>query len=149
MKKILVVDDEPSFRSLCRRWLERAGHQVVEASHPSEVVGAINGCDVIVLDYCLGSADAEDVLALLDAEDSAIPVILVSGEKPSDAEVRRLETMGIVKYIEKPFHMEDLQASIEKALKISDDLDKCGVLCSQMEILARTGVLSGYEREIA
>ena len=149
MKTVLVVDDDPSFRSLCRRWLEKNGHVVLEASGPSGAILAGRQADLILLDYNLGSSDAEDVMAMLDADSNAVPVILVSGEKPSQAVVDRLESMGIVRYIEKPVRMNDLQEAIDQAIKVSDDLDRCDQACQKIGALVESVVLSGYERCVA
>ena len=149
MKTILVVDDDPSFRSLCRRWLEKRGHGVLEAEKPGEAIRAGREADLILLDYNLGSSDAEDVMAMLDADSNAVPVILVSGDKPGQDVVERLESMGIVRYIEKPARMDDLQEAVDKAIKGSDDLEKCDQACSKIGALVESGILSGYERHLA
>ncbi len=149
MKTILVVDDEAPFRSLCRRWLERQGHTVLEASSPAEAIRAGRGADLILLDYNLGDSDAEDVMAMLDADSNAVPVILVSGDRPGPDVINRLEAMGIVRYIEKPVRMDDLQEAVDRAIKVSDDLDRCGEVCRKIDDVVRTGVLSAYERDVA
>ena len=149
MKTILVVDDDQVFRSLCRRWLEKHGHRVVEAAGPQEALEAGRGCDLMLLDYDLGASNAEEVMEMLKAESSAVPVILVSGMHPEADVLERLENLGIVRYIEKPVRMDDLQDAVDRAIKVSDELDKCGEACRKMEDVVRTGVLSAYEHHLA
>ena len=149
MKTILVVDDDPSFRSLCRRWLEKRGHVVLEAGGTVDAIRAGRRANLILLDYDLGASDAEDVMAMLDADSNAVPVILVSGMKPGRDVVEGLESRGIVRYIEKPVRMDELQEAVDRAIKVSDDLDKCEDVCRRIGDLVETGVISGYEKRVA
>lgn len=104
---VLVVDDDPSLRLLCRVNLELEGYRVVEAEGLDAARAALGNGDVdaILLDVHLG---AEDGLALLPAiEDTGRPVALLTGspggELPDGATV-----------IGKPFSIEDLSQTVRR-----------------------------------
>lgn len=149
MKTILVVDDDATFRSLCRRWLEKQGHAVIEASSAEQAIARGRGCDLMLLDYNLGGSDAEDVMRMLDADLNSVPVILVSGDRPETAVVDRLESMGIVSYVKKPVRMDDLQDAVNRAIKVSDDLEKCEAVCRKMGAVLDALTFSDPERRFA
>jgi DNA-binding NtrC family response regulator len=104
---VLVVDDDPSLRLLCRVNLELEGYRVVEA----ESVGAARSAlaeeqvDVILLDVHLGN---EDGLALLPSiNERGHAVALLTGSPgihlPDDATV-----------IGKPFSIDDLSETVRR-----------------------------------
>ena len=104
---MLVVDDDPSLRLLCRVNLELEGYRVVEA----ESVGAARSAlaeeevDVILLDVHLGN---EDGLALLPSiSERGHAVALLTGSPgihlPDDATV-----------IGKPFSIDDLSETVRR-----------------------------------
>ena len=84
-KSVLVVEDEPSLRLLCRVNLELEGHRVSEAATLAEAREAIEReqPDVILLDLHLGSDDGLDLLDELDSLDLPLRVMLLSGRARS------------------------------------------------------------------
>jgi CheY-like chemotaxis protein len=84
MARILVVDDETDLRSILRRFLERAGHEVVEAGHGVEALAAAaeGSTDVVVTDMMMPVMNGAELIRELRAESTtaAIPIIVVSGD---------------------------------------------------------------------
>jgi DNA-binding response OmpR family regulator len=78
---VLVVDDEPSLRLLCRVNLELEGLRVLEAATLGEARAHIERehVDVILLDVHLGSEDGRDLLDELRAAESATRVVMLTG----------------------------------------------------------------------
>ena len=104
---VLVVDDDPSLRLLCRVNLELEGYRVVEAGGVDEAQAALDleSVDAILLDVHLGSQDG---LALLPAiAERGHPVALLTGSPvahlPDDATV-----------IGKPFSIDDLSDTVRR-----------------------------------
>jgi CheY-like chemotaxis protein len=82
MPTVLVVDDEPDIRSLIRRILERAGHDVVEAGHGAAALEAVRRSppDLVVTDMMMPVMNGSELVARLraDPDTAAIPVLFVS-----------------------------------------------------------------------
>ncbi|HUK98940.1 MAG TPA: response regulator [Gaiellaceae bacterium] len=76
--RVLVVDDDPSLRLLCRVNLEHAGFQVAEAATVEEAEAALDDRpDVVLLDVHLGGSESTGVLRRIHEEH--IPVAIVTG----------------------------------------------------------------------
>ena len=76
--KVLVVDDDPSLRLLCRVNLELEGFQVVEAGSVAEAEAALaERPDVVLLDVHLGAEESTDLVEQIHA--AGIPVAVVTG----------------------------------------------------------------------
>jgi CheY-like chemotaxis protein len=81
---VLVVDDEPDLRFLIRRILERAGHDVVEASHGAAALEAVKRSppDLVVTDMMMPVMNGSELITVLraDPDTAAIPILVVSAE---------------------------------------------------------------------
>jgi DNA-binding NtrC family response regulator len=78
---VLVVDDEPSIRLLCRINLELDGHEVFEAESLATARAALDegDVDVVVLDVHLRGERSDALVAECHARRPPIPVLLVTG----------------------------------------------------------------------
>ena len=110
---MLVVDDDPSLRLLCRVNRELEGYRVVEAESVESARGALEQetVDAILLDVHLGN---DDGLALLPAiEDRGRAVALLTGSPgahlPDNATV-----------IGKPFSIDELSETVRRLVGRSD-----------------------------
>ena len=117
--KILVVDDEPSIRTLIKSTLARAGYAVIEAGTAREAATAaqIDKPDLVLLDLGLPDRDGLEIIASLRGE-AGIPVIVVSAREDSEQKVAALD-LGAEDYVTKPFDTEELLARIRAALRRS------------------------------
>jgi DNA-binding NtrC family response regulator len=109
---VLVVDDEPSIRLLCRVNLELEGYAVREASSLEEARSQLDEtvC-VVLLDMRIG-AERGDAL-LDDLEGCGIPVIFISGSAEIEPEVSR----RAVASLGKPFSVDDLLSAVRAAAR--------------------------------
>jgi DNA-binding NtrC family response regulator len=71
---VLVVDDDPSLRLLCRVNLELEGYRVVEAPDVESARAALAGAgiDAILLDVHLGHEDGLDLLPAIQGRSYAL-----------------------------------------------------------------------------
>lgn len=117
--KILVVDDEPSIRTLLKSTLARAGYAVIEAATAREAVTAaqIDKPDLVLLDLGLPDRDGLEIVASLRGE-AGLPVIVVSAREDSEQKVAALD-LGAEDYVTKPFDTEELLARVRAALRRS------------------------------
>jgi len=79
--RVLVVDDEPSIRLLCRVNLELDGHEVLEANSLATAREELEreDIDVVVLDVHLYNERSDALVAECHARRPPIPVMLVTG----------------------------------------------------------------------
>jgi DNA-binding response OmpR family regulator len=94
---VLVVDDEPSIRLLCRINAELDGYDVLEASSLDEARGilAAGAIDIVLVDVHVG---AEDGLELArELRDRPCAVALLTGSADLAPEDRALADAVIVK----------------------------------------------------
>jgi CheY-like chemotaxis protein len=118
--RVLVVDDEPSIRSLCRVNLELAGLQVAEAEDGVEALALIRrgSFDLVLLDVMMPRLDGWQVAEELAADESTrdLPIVFLSAR----AERRDLEhgfDRGAVGYVAKPFDPLPLAGYLERILE--------------------------------
>ena len=107
---VLVVDDEPSIRLLCRVNLELEGYRVLEASTVDEGRHAVNDehVDVALLDVHVGVDDGRVLLRELRASHPEVQVALLSGSADRE-QIAREEADAL---IPKPFVLDELIATV-------------------------------------
>ena len=103
---VLVVDDEPSLRLLCRVNLELDGYRVLEAWNVVEAEQALlaEPVDVVLLDVHVGADSGIALMRRLRERGGAPPVVLVTGSVRL-SEDTHAEADGVVA---KPFRLEEL-----------------------------------------
>ncbi len=117
MARLLVVDDEPSFRALLRDILEGAGHGVTEARDGAEALAFLERTtyDLVLTDRRMPAVDGLELLRRIRARTSPPPVVVLTahGSIPEAVEAVRL---GAADYITKPLPspeaLVDLVASL-------------------------------------
>jgi len=109
---VLVVDDEPSIRLLCRINLELEGFDVVEAGTLAEARAAVASRDlsVVLLDLRIGNETGGDLLQELHARTPPVPVAFVTG---SAEIVPRVDGVADA-YLRKPFTIDDLLSTVRR-----------------------------------
>jgi DNA-binding response OmpR family regulator len=119
MTRVLVIDDEPPIRLLCRVNLEAEGMEVLEASDgPTGLEKARNDePDVILLDVMMPGMDGWDVFGeLLEDERTAnIPVVFLTARAEA-ADKRMGQQLGGVGYVVKPFDPVTIGEFVEDVL---------------------------------
>ena len=81
--RVLVVDDEAPIRTIYRRWLVRAGYDVVEAASGSEAIQALlaeaRGIKLVITDRIMPSGSGEDLIRVVKATWPTMPIVVVTG----------------------------------------------------------------------
>jgi DNA-binding NtrC family response regulator len=109
---VLVVDDDPSIRLLCRVNLQLDGHEVHEAGTLAEARALIaeRDVDVVVLDVHIAGGDGRELLAELRESHPELPVALLTGTADRDDLLRaRADAL-----IPKPFTIEELRETVDR-----------------------------------
>jgi CheY-like chemotaxis protein len=118
-RRILIVDDQASIRSVLRAALSEAGAQVLEAEGGEEALQAVKAQppELILLDLAMPGMSGWQMLEELRAspETTSIPVILQtsSGDFPSYEQARR---HAVAAFISKPFRLSDVVETCRRIL---------------------------------
>jgi PAS domain S-box-containing protein len=113
--QILVIDDEPLVRSLLKRVLENAGHDVTEAGDGQEGVRFFreNNFDLVITDHGMPVMNGLDAAFRIKKLSPEIPVLLITGwQTETDATFQK--PSGIDEFITKPFDLEKLVELVDK-----------------------------------
>ena len=119
MGRILVVDDEPHILKLVSFSLERAGHEVYQATDgvTGIKVAAEQQPDLILMDVMMPLMSGYEALDRLkgDPGTSGIPVIMLSAKSQGYEQEEGLRR-GALQYICKPFTPRDLAETVNRIL---------------------------------
>ncbi|HYR34192.1 MAG TPA: response regulator [Burkholderiales bacterium] len=114
---VLVVDDDPAMRQLVSGYLQENALRVtaVDTGAAMQQALAEHAIDLLVLDLRLASEDGMQLARRL-REESAIPIIIVTGKTDEADRVMGLE-FGADDYVTKPFSPRELLARIRAVLR--------------------------------
>ena len=114
---VLIVDDEQDVRHVLRVVLQRAGHEVIEASNGAEALARLRATapDVVVLDVLMPGENGFSVLARIrDVTD--VPVLMLTARAAEADKLRGLGG-GADDYVTKPFSNAELVARVGVLLR--------------------------------
>jgi two-component system alkaline phosphatase synthesis response regulator PhoP len=118
--RILVVDDNEMHQNLVSMHLSLAGHDVKSVVDGKEAIGLLDreAFDVVLLDIDMPFVNGKDVLRHI--RDCAIKVRPLMTTGADDWQSwNECTQLGALDYLPKPFDVEDLLESIEKAMSDS------------------------------
>jgi DNA-binding NarL/FixJ family response regulator len=101
--RVLIVDDQPSFRDAARRLLDARGpHVVAEAADGHAALEALEHAepDAVMLDVGLGEESGFDVSRALVAARPGLAVLLVSIDR-TDITPERVRASGACAFVQK------------------------------------------------
>lgn len=118
MKKILVVDDEPTILELIEYNLESNDYEVSTATDGQMALDKANTnvFDLILLDQMLPKMSGIEVLKKMRKDGNLTPVIFLTAVDSEDNKIEGLVS-GADDYITKPFSIKELLARIEVVLR--------------------------------
>ncbi len=115
-KLILVVDDDIELSDGLRSVLERQGYRVMQARDGQQGKQMVyqHKPDLIILDMMMPRMGGYPVLEHFRDKPEAPPIIMITANEGSRHKAYA-EYLGVVDYIRKPFAMERLMESVNKA----------------------------------
>ena len=121
LKRILVIDDEPTALDLLRRILEMSGYEVLAAANGLEGVELFRQqpCDLVITDMVMPVKDGLQTILDLRGFVPDLPVIAISGGGTISKE-RYLAVAGYldrVITIAKPFSIEEITGAVKSLLQ--------------------------------
>ncbi len=119
VKKILVVDDEPSIVRLVTAALTARGHEVTPAYDGEEALDkvALSKPDLIVCDIMMPKMDGREVARRLaaDPKTKGIPLIFLSAIGDLHDQLDTMQEAG-TEYLTKPFNPSELGEFVDAML---------------------------------
>ncbi len=123
MTRILVVEDEESFRDALSYMLRREGFEVelAETGPAALELFERNGADLVLLDLMLPGLSGTEVFRSMRAR-SSVPVIMLTAKDSEVDKVVGLE-LGADDYVTKPYSARELVARIRAVLRRGAEQD--------------------------
>lgn len=129
MAKILVIDDEPSIRSVLRDILEMENYDVEEAKDGIDALSKVKKTkfDAAICDIKMPKMDGMELLERINILSPDTPVIMISGHGNIETAVEAVKK-GAFDYISKPPDLNRLLITIRNALDKSSLVQETKVL---------------------
>jgi two-component system, NtrC family, response regulator PilR len=118
MKRILIVDDEPSMRDLLAIMLRKEGYDpvVADGRTAAAAVLARGAVDLVITDVRLRDGDGIEILRHVKSGSPETAVIVMTAYGTTEAAVAAMK-LGAHDYITKPFDIEELKIVVRGALE--------------------------------
>jgi len=119
--RVLVVDDEPSVRTVVRLILEKAGYEVLEAENGEAAIKALTTgenrlvLDVVICDIRMPKINGVQAIEYFQREYPHVPVIVLTAYPETRMAVSFMRN-GVSDYLIKPVDAPKLRAAVEKAM---------------------------------
>ena len=121
VRRVLVIDDEPSVLRVIGLLLERSGFKVESAGSARDGLArlAASGFDVVLSDILMPELSGVDFLRELRQHDLDVPVILMTGGATLDSALDAIE-YGAQQYLLKPVEPEALVLAVGRAAALGE-----------------------------
>jgi len=116
--RVLVVEDDGDLRDLLVETLTRWGYHVTSAGNGTEALTLLEGrlFDVALLDIWLPGKDGLQLLEEIKRHDSALEVVMMTGDPLVSTAVQALKA-GAYDYLIKPLNLEELQPLMRQLIE--------------------------------
>jgi CheY-like chemotaxis protein len=120
MARLLIIDDEKLARMTLRKILERAGHEVVEATNGAEGIAMYRAqrSDLVITDIIMPDKEGVETIIELKRDFPDLPLIAMSG----GGRTRNLDFLklakqyGAARVLAKPFSQNDILEAVSATL---------------------------------
>ncbi len=150
--RILVVDDDPKFRSYISTGLAESGIDSVTAGDPAAALEVLStdkkGFDLILLDVMMPVKTGWDLLIELRQEGRETPVIFVTARDTVEERIKGLK-LGADDYVIKPFAFSELLARIEVAVRRRKALPPIEAFDLRLDLVRRQVTRAGKQLELS
>jgi signal transduction histidine kinase/FixJ family two-component response regulator len=146
--RLLVVDDEATVTELLQEFLTTLGYEVELAASGEAAVARIPVYrpDAVLSDLNMSGLTGLDVMRFAREVDEETMVILITGETTTAVAIDAIR-QGAYDYIIKPFELDDVQSSVERALANR----RLRAINRQLveELSRKNEILSHHEQELS
>jgi len=118
MMRILVVDDELSVREFFEILLKKEGYDVVCSGDGAEALRWLrdDSFDLVITDLQMKEVDGMTLLKEAKRVHTDLPVIMITAFATTDSAVEAMKN-GAFDYLSKPFKIDEIKLTVEKALE--------------------------------
>jgi NtrC-family two-component system response regulator AlgB len=119
MPRILIVDDEKNIRRNLAAYFESIGYQVRAADHGEQAERMLSEepADLVLTDFKMAEMSGLKLLEEIKRRDPATVVILMTAYATVESAVAAMKA-GAGDYITKPFSLEEIRRTVERALEL-------------------------------
>jgi putative two-component system response regulator len=134
-RRILIVDDEANIRTVLRRALAGGAYEIAEAASGEEALRlfASHGADVVLSDLMMPGMDGTELLRAIKGIDDTAGFIILTGAGTLENAISAIRLQAD-DYLLKPFNLEEVMVSVERALRHSDLLRENRYYQRQLEL---------------
>ena len=117
LRRILVVDDDDSVRSLLRHTLPPEEYHVTEAENGADALAQVTAerPDLVLLDWRMPGLGGSSVLDAIKHDHPQLPVVVLTSEV-QDHHRALAEALGVDAFLTKPFSPIELLDTVERLL---------------------------------
>jgi PAS domain S-box-containing protein len=116
---VIIVDDEPSVRSVGARILEALGYRVTAVGRASAALEAVReqprGFQAVITDQTMPEMTGVELTRELTAMGAGVPVLLMTGQPSADLDAQA-RAAGVRLVIAKPFRRVEVAAALRQVL---------------------------------
>lgn len=133
MAKILLVDDEPSILSVLGTLLKAEGYDVTAALGGQKGKECVTSeqFDLMLTDIRMSPLNGMELLKLVHDERPAMPVIMLTAFGSVETAIDALK-LGAFDYITKPFKVDELLITVQRALEYNKAITENADLKAQL-----------------
>ena len=116
LRRLVLVDDEPSVLTALKVLLEAVGFSVYDFKDASRALDHVregHPCDLFLCDLKMPNMSGLDALQALQAIQPNIPFILFSGHATNE-EFKAARQLGAAATLSKPFTLDDFNAVLQQ-----------------------------------
>jgi DNA-binding NtrC family response regulator len=119
-ERILIVDDDASFRRVVVYSLNEEGHETASFGDPEEALQAFvaSGFSLVITDMHMPQLSGLDLLTRMLAIAPDVPVIIVTGH-PDVNDALDAVRKGAFDYLQKPVSRDELKLVVQRGLEAS------------------------------
>lgn len=144
MSRILLVDDEPSILSVLSTLLKAEGYEVVPIGDPSQALERLEkeDFDLLITDIRMTPITGMDLLRHAHEKKPTISVLIMTAFGSVDTAVEALK-MGAFDYVTKPFKVDELLITVQRALEYHRTLQE------NVDLKSKLGAKYKFENIVA
>jgi len=117
---VLLVDDEPTIRSVLETLLKRNGYNVLSAESGENALALHDrysiGIHIVLTDLMMPGMDGKRLIAELRQRDKDLPIVLMTGAL-EEADQTAIDPLGLAGVISKPLSLNEVLGALEAQLR--------------------------------
>jgi len=134
MPRILLVDDEPSILSVLCTVLRSEEYDVTAAADGQQAIELVKNedFDLVISDIRMSPVNGMDILKVVHQERPDVSVIMLTAYGSVETAIEALK-LGAFDYVTKPFKVDELLITVQRALSYRNALNENATLKEQLQ----------------